>query len=106
MKKPDTPEPDTVGVEDKNVRRRFIRTGAAFLLAGGAVAQAQEESEMFRTDCDSQGGGGPKDAEVAGNDTDAGATADRPGCGRRKPPAMTEYNNDGPKKFKVAKVEA
>jgi len=92
MKKTAHTKSDTLDVEDKNGRRRFIRAGAAFLLAGSAVASAQEESENFRSDCDSRGGVGAKDAEVAGNDNDAGAVADRPGCGRIKPPTITEYN--------------
>jgi len=92
---------DTIEVDDKHGRRRFIRTGAAFLLAGAGAASAQEE-EGFRSDCDSQGGVSGKNAEAEGSDNDAGATADRPGCGT-KPPVMTEYNRRE-KKIKVGKV--
>lgn len=96
---------DTVIVEDKRGRRRFIRAGAAFLLAGSATVGAQEESEIFRTDCDSQGGGGEKNPEMAQTDSDAGANADRPGCGRKKP-TLTEYKKGGQRKIKVGKVIA
>ena len=95
---------DTVVVDDKNGRRRFIRTGAAFLLAAGTGATAQEEGE-FRSDCDSQGGVSGKDPEVAGSDSDSGDTADRPGCGRKKP-LLSDYKKDGHKKIKVGKVIA
>lgn len=96
---------DTVVIEDKNGRRRFIRAGAAFLLAGAAGANAQEDDDVFRSDCDSQGGGGPKNAEMEGSDSDTGATADRPGCGRKKP-VMTEYQGDGHRKITVGKISA
>ncbi len=96
---------DTVVVQDKNGRRRFIRTGAAFLLAGAAGVSAQEEDDVFRSDCDSQGGGGPKNPDMAGSDSDSGASADRPGCGRKKP-VMTEYREEGHQKVKVARIIA
>ena len=96
---------EIVEVDSKNGRRRFIRAGAVFLLAGSAAAKAQEESENFRSDCDSRGGGGPKNPDLEGSDSDTGATADRPGCGTKKPPAMTEYNKSK-KKIKVGKVVA
>ncbi len=95
---------DTVVVEDKTGRRKFIRTGAAFLLAASTGASSQEE-EGFRTDCDSQGGVTSKNPEVAGSDNDSGNTADRPGCGRRKP-VLSDYKKDGHKKIKVGKVIA
>lgn len=94
---------DTVIVDDKNGRRKFIRAGAAFLLAGSTAAVSQEESEIFRSDCDGVGGGGEKNPEEAGSDNDTGGAADRPGCGRKKP-VMTEYKKNGQKKIKVAKV--
>jgi len=93
---------DSFEIEDVNGRRRFIRAGAAFLLAGSSVAGAQEE--VLRTDCDSQGGGGAKNPELEGSDSDSGATADRPGCGRKKPPAMTDYNKNRNKKITVGKI--
>jgi len=100
---------DTILVEDKSGRRRFIRTGAAFLLAGSAAASttanAQEEDDLLLADCDGVGYNGEKNAEAEGNDSDAGANADRPGCGRKKP-VITEYRKDDPKKVKVGKVIA
>lgn len=94
---------DTVIVEDKAGRRRFIRAGAAFLLAGAATANAQEE-EQFRSDCDSVGYGGEKNSEMANTDSDSGASADRPGCGRK--PTLTRYRKEGHKNIKVGKVIA
>lgn len=94
---------DTVVVEDKNGRRQFIRTGAAFLLAASTGASSQEEGE-FRSDCDSQGGVTSKNPEAEGSDSDSGNTADRPGCGRKLP--LTEYKKEGHKKIKVGKVIA
>ncbi len=94
---------DTIVVESRTARRRFIRAGAAFLLAGAASANAQEEDDIFRSDCDGVGYGGEKNQEMAQTDSDSGATADRPGCGRRKP-TLTEYHQDGHKKVEVKKV--
>ena len=96
---------DTVVVSDKNGRRQFIRAGAAFLLAASTSASSQEGEEGFRSDCDSQGGVTSKNPEAAGSDNDAGNTADRPGCGRKKP-ALSEYKKEGHKKIKVGKVIA
>ena len=95
---------DTVLVRDATGRRAFVRAGAAFLLAGGSLAKAQEES--IRYDCDGVGFAGEKNAEVSGNDSDTGAAADRPGCGRKKPPAMTEYKKKENGTVRVAKVKA
>lgn len=95
---------DTVIVDDKTGRRRFFRAGAAFLLAGAATASAQEEDEIFRADCDSTGYGGEKNSEMANTDSDSGATADRPGCGRKQ--TLTEYQQSGHKIVKVGKVTA
>lgn len=87
---------DSVVVNDGSGRRRFIRVGAAFLLTQSAVTQAQDDAQNFRTDCDSQGYGGQKNAEAAGNDSDSGASADRPGCGRRLPLTQLDNNSPGP----------
>lgn len=95
---------DTVVVRDAAGRRAFVRAGAAFLLTGGSLVQAQEEA--IRYDCDSVGFAGEKNAEVSGNDSDTGATADRPGCGRKKPPAMTEYKKNEDGTVRVVKVKA
>ncbi len=86
---------DKIVVRNASGRRQFIRAGAGLLLGGSTIARAQEE-ESFRTDCDGQGFAGEKNAEVAGNDTDSGPTADRPGCGRKKPAVMTEYRKKAP----------
>jgi len=64
---------DNVVVVDNAGRRRFMRVGAAFVLASSATATEE------------------KNPEVAGNDSDAGAEADRVGCGRQDPPAISEY---------------
>jgi len=97
---------DSITVQDPTGRRRFFRTGAAFLLSGVAIANAQEENGLIRTDCDSVGNVQGKNSELEGSDSDAGATADRPGCGRKKPPAMTEYKTQPGQKVSVAKVKA
>lgn len=113
---------DEIIVNDSSGRRHFIRSGAAFLLAGAIIAKAetgakagtgsvagekklaQEPTDILVADCDSTGYVGEKDGEVAGNDSDAGAEADRPGCGRKKTP-LTEYKKQpGNKKVRVAKV--
>lgn len=96
---------DKIVVRNSSGRRHFIRAGAGLLLGGSTLVQAQEEG--IRYDCDSQGFAGQKNTEVSGNDSDTGATADRPGCGK-KPPVMTEYRKKTPlnSKVKVAKVKA
>lgn len=96
---------DSMVVNDGSGRRRFIRVGAAFLLAQGAVAKAQDDdTQNFRTDCDSQGYGGQKNAEAAGNDSDSGASADRPGCGRKLP--LTQYDKRKEGRVRVVKIKA
>lgn len=81
---------DEIVVTGGKGRRRFIRAGAAFFISGAAVAQ--EGGGVQRTDCDSRGFAGEKNQSVAGNDSDSGETADRPGCGTKTPPAITRYN--------------
>ena len=99
---------DKIVVRDSSGRRAFVRAGAAFLLAASTVARSQEESMRF--DCDGQGNAGEKNPNLAGNDSDTGATADRQGCGRRKPPAMSQHSNEYNKKkngaVSVVKVKA
>lgn len=80
---------DTVTVTSKSGRRRFIRAGSAFLLAGAATASAQEEGGFLRADCDSLGNAEGKNAEAANSDSDAGAIADRQGCGTKKKVPIT-----------------
>jgi hypothetical protein len=94
---------DSIVVRDRAGRRAFFRAGAAVVLAGSGVAQAQEP---LRYDCDSQGFAGEKNVNAEGNDSDTGATADRPGCGRRQPPAMSDYRKKRDGAVRVRKVKA
>jgi len=76
---------DLVTVTSKNGRRRFIRAGSAFLLAGAAAkASAQENGGFIRADCDGVGSAEGKNAEAENSDSDSGASADRQGCGVKK----------------------
>jgi len=97
---------DNVVVVDNAGRRRFMRVGAAFVLASSATAttHAQQESQFLVADCDGYGNGEEKNPEVAGNDSDAGAEADRVGCGRQDPPAISEYKPKRNSKTKIAKI--
>ena len=97
---------DSVVVVDNTGRRRFMRAGAAFVLAGSATAasNAQQESQFLVADCDGYGNGEEKNPEIAGNDSDSGAEADRVGCGRQDPPAISEYKPKKNRKTKVAKI--
>ncbi len=95
---------DAVIVRDSSGRRAFVRAGAAFLLSASTVARSQEESTRY--DCDGQGSAGEKNPELAGNDSDTGANADRPGCGVRRPPAMSEYKKKEKSAVRVARVKA
>lgn len=76
---------DAVVVHDRAGRRRFIRSGSAFLLTSGAVATLGNDA--FASECDrGRGqGAGEKTPEDAGNgsDSDSGASGDPVGCGRR-----------------------
>lgn len=90
---------DRMVVRGASGRRRFITVGAGILLGGSKLATAQEEEPM-RYDCDGRGSAVGKNAEVEGNDNDSGATADRPGCGRR-PAVMTQYNKKSPQRARV-----
>jgi len=62
------------------------------------------DGDSVVADCDGYGNGEEKNPEVAGNDSDAGAEADRVGCGRQDPPAISEYKPKKSKKTKVAKI--
>lgn len=94
---------DTIVIRDRSGRRKFFRAGAAFVLAGSSIAQAQETQ---RYDCDSLGFSGEKNTEVEGNDSDTGANGDRPGCGRRPPPVMSNYQKKRDGTVRVRKVKA
>ncbi len=80
---------DTVVTIDKSGRRRFIRAGSAFVLAGaaaaGSSASAQEGSQQ-RSDCDSYGNAENKNPQAARSDSDTGSAADRQGCGTKTVP--------------------
>ncbi|MBX2835226.1 MAG: hypothetical protein KTR35_00145 [Gammaproteobacteria bacterium] len=73
-------EEDTVIVHTGSGRRKFIRRGAALLVAGGAISAT---GSTFADDCDRAAG----EKKVAGNgsDSDAGEGADPTGCGKRTP---------------------
>lgn len=87
---------DSVTVTCKSGRRRFIRTGSAFLLAGAAAASAQEQGEFLRSDCDGVGNSEGKNPEASNSDSDTGSSADRQGCGTKKRVPIT-YLGDSKK---------
>ena len=95
---------DKIVVRDASGRRQFIRTGAGLLFGASTVARSQEEGGFV--DCDRRGMGEEKNAELDGHDSDSGASADRPGCGRKKPPVMTEYRKKQDSTVRVSKVKA
>lgn len=81
---PDLASSDSIIITDRAARRRFIRTGSAFLLGGATVgASLGATSQALAADCDQNRG--EKKPEHAGNgsDSDSGAGADPLGCGRR-----------------------
>lgn len=76
---------DCVIVHDRSERRQFMRRGAAFVAAAGAVAVASNRSALAATDCDRGGPGGEKPEHGGnGSDSDTGAGADPTGCGRQR----------------------
>lgn len=80
---------DAIVVYDRSSRRRFIRTGAAFLLAGGTISSG---SPVLAGDCD-RAASEHKNPDQAGSDSDTGEGADPEGCGRRKDkPKITRLN--------------
>lgn len=99
---------EPVHVRDKAGRRRFIRSGAALVVAAGAVA-----SRPAFADCD-QSGEGQNKPEHAGNgsDNDQGAGSDALGCGRqhKEKPKLSRsapsLESDTAKTVTVAKVKA
>jgi len=85
MSEPDTSKSDldTIIVQDQASRRRFIRSSAAFVIAGSTAALA---TGVRADDCDrAQTGNTDGKKTAAGSDSDAGASADPSGCGRRDP---------------------
>jgi len=75
---------DSITVTGKSGRRRFIRTGTAFLLTGATAASAQENGGFIRSDCDGAGSAEGKNQQAENSDSDTGASADRQGCGVKK----------------------
>lgn len=80
MKNPS--QSDSIVIHDGAERRRFMRRGAAFVAAAGAIG-TQAGRSALASDCD-RGGAGEEKPEHAGNgsDSDTGASADPTGCGR------------------------
>lgn len=86
-------------VRDGSDRRQFLKIGAGYLLAGGAVVATPA---ALAADCDHGGVGSgsekaPKQAQ-SGSDSDAGAEADPAGCGRRRhdTPKISRLDDDLP----------
>jgi len=67
---------DAIVVRDRASRRRFIRTGAAFALAGGAIVTARA---ALAADCDQSRDG----CAAACSDSDSGDGSDPTGAGKR-----------------------
>lgn len=67
-------ESDSVVVSDRASRRRFIRVGAAFVAAGGALAGSHS---VLAADCDQN-----TEQNTRCTDQDNGENGDPPGCGR------------------------
>ena len=67
---------DAFVVRDRASRRRFIRTGAAFALAGGALAATRA---ALAADCDRS----PEGCAPRCSDSDSGEGSDPTGGGKR-----------------------
>lgn len=96
-------EADALIVHDRAGRRRFIRTGSAFLLTGGLATTLGNGALASECDRSRGQGAGQKRPEDAGNgsDSDAGANGDPIGCGRRyheKPKISMSSPSDEPVK--------
>ena len=109
MSEKDNPS-DGVVIHDRSKRRRFMRRGAEFVVAAGAISAGSMRSARA-SDCDRGGPGGEK-PEHAGNgsDSDTGANADPTGCGRNheeKPKisqAVPGTEKGAPRNIAVAKI--
>lgn len=101
----DKPIPDSVLMVDQRSRRRFIRTGAAFLLAGGSVAK---ERPAYADECDRAPDENNPKRPGPGSDSDSGSNADPAGCGRREPPkiSLLKHRKTSDKNLVVARVTA
>jgi len=84
-------KPDIIVSADSSGRRRFIRTGSAFLIAASTAAHSQGDDVPARSDCDQSGTGEAKNPQASMSDSDSGANADRQGCGTKKTPAITKW---------------
>jgi len=108
MSKP-LPE-DSITVRDQASRRRFIRSGTAFLIAGGALSVGQA---VRADECDRARSAGPdeENPKQAGNgsDSDSGAGSDPSGCGRNPDQpkiSSTTPNSDVDRPLQVARIKA
>ncbi len=83
---------DSVIVQDRSGRRRFLGRGAVLAAAVGAVAATSGRSALA-SDCDRGGPGGEKPKHGGnGSDSDTGQGADPTGCGRQReePPKISK----------------
>lgn len=74
---PETVDTDVLVVRDRASRRRFIRRGAAFALAGGAALAASRAA--LAADCDRSREG----CATSCSDSDSGEGSDPTGRGKR-----------------------
>jgi hypothetical protein len=82
---PESDTSDCITITDRAARRRFIRTGSAFLLGGATVgASLATSSQALAADCDQNRGEEKPEQAGNGSDSDSGAGADPAGCGRRQ----------------------
>lgn len=95
-----------ITVHDGSGRRRFIRRGAAFIAAGGALAASSASKVVYADDCD-RNAGSEKNAQAPGSDNDQGAEADPTGCGRSEPPKISQRTEtqDFKQSVTVKKIE-
>ena len=78
-----TENSDEIIIHDRADRRRFMRTGAAFVAVAGVMATSGRSA--LAADCDRGGPGGEKPANGGnGSDSDTGDNADPTGCGRNQ----------------------
>ena len=82
---------DSLVIYDRTSRRQFIRTGTAFVLAGGSAAFSHAS---LASDCDRAGNENKPKQAGNGSDSDSGSEADPEGCGRNKDkPKITRYRS-------------
>jgi len=97
-------EKQEITVLDATGRRRFIRNGAAFVVAGGSFAATPT---VYADDCD-RNAGSEKNAQAPNSDSDQGAEADPMGCGRSEPPKISQKvdSTEHTSTVKVKKIKA